>query len=205
MSTLKPLESKWRDIGCILGMLPSTIDSISTDHSQCGPCLSEVIKHWLQLNYDTNKFGQPSWRKLAEAVSGLDKRLFYSLARDHKAGGEESLATKNEQAFHSAGYFRGVSCPFFEHGLCHRPHCHYRHARSSCERLSLSSQPLYGIVALTAATRTVYYTSAYSAYNQRTSLVDENNAGGNSLFLSSQSTGEEAPPAEDEEGRPLPL
>ena len=98
MSTLKPLESKWRDIGCILGMLPSTIDSISTDHSQCGPCLSEVIKHWLQLNYDTNKFGQPSWRKLAEAVSGLDKRLFYSLARDHKAGGEESLATKNEQA-----------------------------------------------------------------------------------------------------------
>lgn len=58
---------------------------------------------------------------------------------------------------------------------------------------SLSSQPLYGIVALAAATRTVYYTSAYSAYNQRTSLVDENNAGGNSLFLSSQSTGEETP------------
>ena len=98
VSALEPLESRWRDIGRKLGMLPSTIDTISADHSKSGPCLSEVIKHWLQLNYDTNKFGQPSWKKLAEVVSGLDKRLFYSLARDHKAGGEESLATKNEQA-----------------------------------------------------------------------------------------------------------
>ena len=98
MSALEPLESRWRDIGRKLGMLPSTIDSISADHSQCGPCLSEVIKHWLKLNYDASKFGQPSWRKLAEAVSGLDMRLFYSLANDHKTGGEESLSTKNEQA-----------------------------------------------------------------------------------------------------------
>ena len=36
--------------------------------------------------------------ELAEAVSTLDKRLFYSLAKDHKAGGEESLTTKKEQA-----------------------------------------------------------------------------------------------------------
>ena len=98
MSTLEPLESRWRDIGRKLGIRPSTIDSISADHSQCGPCLSEVIKHWLKLNYDVSKFGQPSWRKLAKAVSGYDKRLFYSLARDHKTRSEESLITKNEQA-----------------------------------------------------------------------------------------------------------
>ena len=98
MSALEPLESRWRDIGRKLGMLPSAIDSILADHSKSGPCLSEVIKHWLQQNYDTNKFGQPSWKKLAEAVSGLDKRLFNSLAKNHKAGDEESLTTKNEQA-----------------------------------------------------------------------------------------------------------
>ena len=96
MSTLEPLESRWRDIGRKLGIRPSTIDSISADYSKCGPCLSEVIKHWLKLNYDTTKFGQPSWKKLAEAVSGLDKRLFYSLANNHKTGGEDSLT--NEQA-----------------------------------------------------------------------------------------------------------
>ena len=79
-------------------MRPGTLDSIFADYSQCGPCLSEVVKQWLKLNYVTSKFCQPSWRKLAEAVSGLDKRLFYCLAKDHKAGCEESLTTKNEQA-----------------------------------------------------------------------------------------------------------
>ena len=118
MSTLKPLESKWRDIGRKLGMLPSTIDTISADHSKSGPCLSEVIKHWLQLNYDTNKFGQPSWKKLVEAVSGLDKRLFYSLASDHKAGGEESLATKNRQACLSGEMKFSIQKPLNAKGEC---------------------------------------------------------------------------------------
>ena len=98
VSALEPLESRWRDIGRKLGMRPGTLDSISADHSQCGPCLSEVVKQWLKLNYVTSKFSQPCWKKLAEAVSGLDMRLFYSLAEDHKAGGEESLTTKDEQA-----------------------------------------------------------------------------------------------------------
>ena len=114
MSTLEPLESRWRDIGRKLGIRPSTIDSISADHSQCGPCLSEVIKHWLKLNYDTNKFGQPSWRKLAKAVSGLDKRLFYSLANDHKTGGEDSLTTKNKQAYLSGQMELSVQKPLLK-------------------------------------------------------------------------------------------
>lgn len=31
--------------------------------------------------------------------------------------------------FHSSGFFSGILCPFYEHGLCHRPYCHYRHSR----------------------------------------------------------------------------
>ncbi|XP_031553926.1 RNA exonuclease 1 homolog [Actinia tenebrosa] len=31
--------------------------------------------------------------------------------------------------FSSGGYFRSVNCPFFVHGLCHRPYCHFRHAK----------------------------------------------------------------------------
>ena len=114
MSALEPLESRWRDIGRKLGIRPSTIDSISTDYSKCGPCLSEVIKHWLQQNYDINKHCQPSWRKLAEAVSGLDKSLFYSLAKDHKAGDEESLTTKNEQSCLSGQTKLSVQKPLHE-------------------------------------------------------------------------------------------
>ncbi|XP_065182837.1 mucin-19-like isoform X2 [Sycon ciliatum] len=39
----------------------------------------------------------------------------------------------------SAGYFRGVNCPFFASGLCHRPYCHFKHGKvkgSSASRLA---------------------------------------------------------------------
>ncbi|XP_028403843.1 putative RNA exonuclease pqe-1 isoform X2 [Dendronephthya gigantea] len=31
--------------------------------------------------------------------------------------------------FPSGGYFRSANCPFFQHGLCHRPYCHFRHTK----------------------------------------------------------------------------
>ncbi|XP_065069883.1 RNA exonuclease 1 homolog isoform X2 [Rhopilema esculentum] len=31
--------------------------------------------------------------------------------------------------FPTAGYFRNVPCPFYVHGLCHRPYCHFRHSK----------------------------------------------------------------------------
>ncbi|XP_015779913.1 PREDICTED: uncharacterized protein LOC107357784 [Acropora digitifera] len=31
--------------------------------------------------------------------------------------------------FPTAGYFRSTNCPFFVHGLCHRPYCHFRHCK----------------------------------------------------------------------------
>ena len=42
--------------------------------------------------------------------------------------------------FHSAGYFRAIRCPFFEHGLCHRPHCHYKHAEATKSELQSSKR-----------------------------------------------------------------
>ncbi|XP_047123863.1 RNA exonuclease 1 homolog isoform X1 [Hydra vulgaris] len=31
--------------------------------------------------------------------------------------------------FPSKGYFRNAVCPFYQHGLCHRPYCHFKHAK----------------------------------------------------------------------------
>ncbi|XP_069127759.1 RNA exonuclease 1 homolog [Argopecten irradians] len=31
--------------------------------------------------------------------------------------------------FRTAGYYRGVNCPFFASGLCERPYCHFRHVK----------------------------------------------------------------------------
>ncbi|KAJ8305342.1 hypothetical protein KUTeg_015887 [Tegillarca granosa] len=33
--------------------------------------------------------------------------------------------------FASAGYFRGLNCPYFGSGLCERPYCHFRHVKDS--------------------------------------------------------------------------
>lgn len=29
----------------------------------------------------------------------------------------------------SMGYFTNIPCPFFDSGLCERPHCHFRHIK----------------------------------------------------------------------------
>ncbi|XP_075984323.1 RNA exonuclease 1 homolog [Anticarsia gemmatalis] len=29
----------------------------------------------------------------------------------------------------STGYFKGISCPFYDNGLCERPYCHFRHVK----------------------------------------------------------------------------
>uniref|UniRef100_A0A1X7UNJ8 C3H1-type domain-containing protein n=2 Tax=Amphimedon queenslandica TaxID=400682 RepID=A0A1X7UNJ8_AMPQE len=47
--------------------------------------------------------------------------------------------------FPTGGYFKGIPCPLFEHGLCHRANCHYSHNRtpSIINRLApSSSQPV---------------------------------------------------------------
>ena len=48
--------------------------------------------------------------------------------------------------FVSAGYFRGITCPYFASGLCERPYCHFRHiaqekpgkAKSGSERKKIT-------------------------------------------------------------------
>ena len=58
-----------------------------------------MIKEWSRLNYDTQKFGLPSWRKLAEAVATMDKKLSHSIADEHpvETGGASNQACSIDQ------------------------------------------------------------------------------------------------------------
>ncbi|OWF47383.1 RNA exonuclease 1 homolog [Mizuhopecten yessoensis] len=42
--------------------------------------------------------------------------------------------------FRTAGYYRGVNCPYFASGLCERPHCHFRHVKQD-QNEDLNSRP----------------------------------------------------------------
>ncbi|XP_011551716.3 RNA exonuclease 1 homolog [Plutella xylostella] len=36
----------------------------------------------------------------------------------------------------STGYFKGISCPFYDSGLCERPYCHFRHIKKESQGLA---------------------------------------------------------------------
>ena len=69
------LASNWKDLGLALGIKYSTLKTIGLENLQIPKdCLGNMLQAWLQQQYDTKKFGQPSWELLCKAV-------------EHSAGG----------------------------------------------------------------------------------------------------------------------
>ena len=98
VSAVGPLTAKWDDLGRKLGIHCDTLAIITRDNKEItGRCLNETITQWLQLNYITDRYSQPSWRSLAEAVVSLNKSLFLKIASDHEVKDEESITIENEQ------------------------------------------------------------------------------------------------------------
>ena len=82
------LAAKFRSLGCALGLLASTLDKIQADNPHdTGKALEQVINTWLAQQYTTERFGEPSWRRLVIAVDspagGNNHRLAKKIAEDH--------------------------------------------------------------------------------------------------------------------------
>ena len=43
---------------------------------------------WIMQEYNTEKYGSPSWKSLLKAVSRVDETLFDRLAKEHQLEGE---------------------------------------------------------------------------------------------------------------------
>jgi hypothetical protein len=69
-------------------------------------CWSEALKHWIKQNFNTKKFGVPSWRSLLAAVAKVDKLQFKDLASGHSVQGKQTFSATN--CYHIVGNFRGV-------------------------------------------------------------------------------------------------
>ena len=79
----KSLAAEWEEISICLGL---PFDLIKGTKSVAGDCYqrwSEALSQWIRQNYNTKKFGDPSWRTLLKAIAGVDKRKFKKLAADH--------------------------------------------------------------------------------------------------------------------------
>ena len=81
------MAHRWKDIGLALRLHPDTLKTIKSDCQDSKSCLCEVLTEWLKKLYDTNRFGQPSWRLLVAAVGhpsgGNDRALAEQIAKRH--------------------------------------------------------------------------------------------------------------------------
>ena len=77
------LGPNWQSLAINLGLSHYLIDSIKMEVKP-SDSLSEALKRWIKQNYNTKRYGKPSWRKLLRAVAQVDKLQFKTLADKHK-------------------------------------------------------------------------------------------------------------------------
>ena len=85
---LNEVAGNWETISRNLHVRASKITELRNSHQTPLVCLGRAITDWLKLNYNHQRFGKPTWKKVAESVVKLDSRLFQRIALDHKAKGE---------------------------------------------------------------------------------------------------------------------
>ncbi len=68
---------RWRTLATNLRLKDSSMDTIKADNSNdVVRCLQLALTDWLKLNYNYEKSGKPSWKKLAKAMRPLDGNIF---------------------------------------------------------------------------------------------------------------------------------
>jgi len=89
---LKALEdciALWEEIGTALHVKVGKLEEIkAAHHSDPKKSLRATMIEWLRKNYMTEKFGDPSWRLLVEAVGQFNKGVAERIARDHPGPGK---------------------------------------------------------------------------------------------------------------------
>ncbi len=65
--------------------------TIEKNHDQdVVKCLQLALKDWLNLNYNYEKSGKPSWKKLAKAMRPFDRNIFENIVSKYPAAGNNN-------------------------------------------------------------------------------------------------------------------
>ena len=86
------INSRYYELGIALCVPLDKLDTVKRDESTSTMALAGVLRAWLNQNYNIEKHGPPTWRKLVEAVdkSG-DRALAKAIAAEHPKGKSFSL------------------------------------------------------------------------------------------------------------------
>ena len=81
---LRSCKANWEDIGLGLHLKSSKLSEIKMSHpGDLNGCLRDTVQEWLKKNYNTAKFGEPSWRMIVEGVAEVDNGLAQRIAGKH--------------------------------------------------------------------------------------------------------------------------
>ncbi len=73
MNYLNGLAYRWKIVGVQLGLPIGKLDAIGSSEPDIEGKLLEMVKAWLQGNFDEDKCGKPTWSRLAMAVDQTNK------------------------------------------------------------------------------------------------------------------------------------
>ena len=81
------MAHNWRGVGRALRLHPDLLNRIEANSTDVESRLERVLSEWLKREYDTTRFGQPSWQLLVSAVAhppgGSDRALAEVIAGRH--------------------------------------------------------------------------------------------------------------------------
>lgn len=87
-SELTAVAASWRNFGVQLGIRDSDLEVIQGGSGTPRDYLRQTLSTWLRRNYNTKRFGEPTWAKLVEALSnsagGGNPHLAQQIARRHR-------------------------------------------------------------------------------------------------------------------------
>ena len=83
LTELQPVESRFYEIGTMLNLKPDVLNEICDLNTvSSSKRISKMITEWLNRNYDTKKFGLPTWKVLVTAVAKRSGGANEACARD---------------------------------------------------------------------------------------------------------------------------
>ncbi len=86
MNALTDVQSRYYEIGTQLYL--KLLDTIKNRSKTDTIAMGEVVEEWLKGNYDTDKFGPPTWKMLVKVVAhpngGNNNSLAKKIASEHR-------------------------------------------------------------------------------------------------------------------------
>ncbi len=82
---------RWRTLATNLRLRISSMDNIETNNRNARRCLQLALTDWLKLNYNDEKNGRPSWKKLARAMRPLDGKIFEKIVTKYPGNNYSKL------------------------------------------------------------------------------------------------------------------